>query len=165
MVCKRGQFFEIGARLLFLRWDAHEARYRKAAGVATKGEKGFGFIRKHAVFLRLFTDIDFDIKARILFKFCYGFLERFGKVWAVDGLDDVKGFYGFLGLVRLQAADEMQLDIGIVLPQDGKLFFCFLNPVLAEDALSGLKGFSNDLDPLSFADGDERGVAEVFSYR
>ena len=97
------------------------------------------FIRCDAGLLRLKAGIDLDIEANGLALACH--LGRNGSrdLLAVDRFDDVEERNGVRRLVGLQRADQMELDAGAS-PRlsSGHLPCAFLDPVFAEDPLSGL---------------------------
>jgi hypothetical protein len=67
----------------------------------------------------------------------------------------------------LQRTDQVQFDIGKSLAQRRPLGLGFLDPVLAEDAVSGVKHRQDAIRPVTFRDGNEvsmgRGLNRRFS--
>jgi hypothetical protein len=52
-------------------------------------------------------------------------------------MDHVEQPHRLLGLVRLELADEVEADVGVIGDEPGPLRCRFLNPILAEAALAG----------------------------
>ncbi len=82
-----------------------------------------------------------------------------GDLFAVDRLDDIEQRYGFLGLVGLQRADQMQLDVGKFCLQRGPFALRLLHAVLAEDALAGFDHRADDVGIECLGDGDKGNAA------
>src|ERR1700722_17123364 len=118
---------------------AHQARNRQPVAVAAGGEEAVGVLRQHAGLLRLSPVIDLgeQDRAPALLGDLLG--QRLGEAWPIDRMDGVEQGHRLLGLVRLQWADEMQLEAAIARPVTGDERRPFglglLDAILAEHAL------------------------------
>ena len=77
-----------------------------------------------------------------------------------------------LGLVRLQLADEVQLDVRVSLAKDWPLGLCLLHAVFAEQALPGSEqrldrgglvrlGYGNEFDHFGLASRNAGGLGDA----
>ena len=73
-------------------------------------------------------------------------------------MDAVKQMHRILGLVRLQLANEVQIDPLISLAQGGPFLRRFLHPVLAKHVLAGLDQRHDALGGVGLADRDQRHI-------
>ena len=110
---------------------------------------------KHARFLRLLSGIDLHQQSRPL----AGPLElggkSGGKLRPVEALDHVEQFDGVANLVRLQRADQMQLEIGMARLKRRIFRLRFLHAVLAEAALTELDRLLDDVLRHGLGHGDK----------
>ena len=119
---------------------------------ATKASRLGG---KHARLLRLLSGVDLHQQSRAL----AGALElrgkRGGKLRPVEALDHVEQFDGVANLVRLQRADQMQLEIRMTRLKRRVFRLRFLHAVLAEAALTELDRLLDDVLGYGLGDGDK----------
>ena len=129
----------MGRRVVSDRGDAHETVNGEAIPVAARGQEFIGFTGGDAGLLRFLARIDLDEKARRPALFFDFNRKGLGDFWPVHGLNDVKQPHRLFRLIRLQGADEMEFDIGVALFQRRPFRQRFLHPILAKDAMAGLK--------------------------
>ena len=145
-------------RVVVTRRNAHQADDGKAERVAGERDEGVETGRQDTALLRLLPGIDLDEKRHPASRFRHRGGELARELCAVERLDDIKKRHRVLGLVRLQMADEMKLEIGMGAAQMRPFLLRLLDPVLAEDAVSGGQGGVNARRALLFRDGDDAGA-------
>ena len=76
----------------------------------------------------------------------------------MDGAEKCDGIFR---LVRLQRADQMQLNIGVGSNQRGPFALCLLNAILPKRTLACRDKWRDRLGWMRLRDGDERDVARL----
>ena len=150
-----GEEGEMHAGLLVERRDAHQAGDVELQLVAAQAQQAGGLLRHDAGLLRLLAGVDLDeeLQAPALLGHLLG--DGCGDLGPVDGVDRIEQGDGLLGLVGLQRADQVQLDVGIALAQRRPLGLGLLHAVLAEQAMAGVEDGLDMLGAERLGDGDE----------
>src|SRR5690242_20162130 len=101
---RRGRFVDRG--------NAHEAGDLQPVVLPARAQESVGIFRQDARFLRLGSGIDLDEQqwTPVLPLDLPG--KRGAKTRPIDGMYGIEYGDGFFRLVRLQRADQMQLDVG-----------------------------------------------------
>ena len=120
-------------------------------------DKGIGVGRGYAGLLWLVTNIDLDEIVRALAVLVLGLNEGVQQTRAVQYLDDVGQANGVAGLVRLQAADQMQPQLRVGGAQRNKLGRSLLHAIFAEFQMPGLQQRQNVVGRVGFTDRDQLG--------
>src|ERR1700730_1166015 len=126
-------------RRLFDGRDGHEARDGKSELAAALGEKLIGFFRQHARLLQLAAGVDLDeeLEPTALFRHLLG--DGTGDLGPVDGVNGVEQRHRLARLVRLQRADQMQLEAGIERAQRRPFGLRLLEAVAAQYRMASVK--------------------------
>jgi hypothetical protein len=110
-----------------------------------------------AVLGLLVGELDLDVDGEVLVEGEGGGVEAGGELERVDGVDGVEELGGAVGLVVLEGADEVDLEIGQVIEGLG-LLLELLNAVFAEEAVAGGVGLEQGGDGVELADGHQGDV-------
>lgn len=151
---KLGQESEIGGCLHIGGRDGHEPRQIKACRSCLLDKARQGFYAATAL-LRFVADIDLDEAGRVLSSLLLRLGERRNQRRAIDRVDDVEKRDRIVGLVRLQLADQMKLDIRIFGAQSRPFGLGFLHPVFAEAPVPGFEERADRFGIMSFCNGDQ----------
>ncbi len=135
--------------------DAHQAAQAFAEPGAAGVDEGVRLGQADARFLRLVADIDLDQQVRQAPEFLGGDFDGVGEARAVEAFDGVGEADGFLGLVGLQGADQVQAQRGVGGAQGGEFGGRFLNAVFAEAELAGGDGGGDGFGGVGFRHGDQ----------
>jgi hypothetical protein len=111
--------------------------------------------------LRFLADIDLDEARHPVAGLVHRLPERGDEARAVERVDAIEQRHRVRRLVRLQAADEVQLGVRPALAQRGPLAGRFLHAVLAEYALTGLEQRRDRLARVRLADRDQRDLLHL----
>ena len=128
---------EPGRGLQLGRGNAHQADDRQAC-IAGLVEQGRQRARRAAALLRLVAQIDLDEAIGPAPDPVGRPRQRLQQRGAVERMHDVKQLHRLLGLVGLKLADQVEPDAGMARLELGPFAGGFLDPVLAEIALTGL---------------------------
>ncbi len=163
-------------RVLPRRGHAHQPGQHRAEPFAAGGDEAVGLAPRNAGFLRLVADVHLDEKKRRPSLPRHRLRERLGEPRPVEALDRVGEPHREPRLVRLQAADQVQPELGVSGAESGEFLRRLLHPVLAEMDLAGrecrehrrlLLGLRdrNQCDVLRPAARGERGGADAHAHQ
>ena len=137
------------------RRNAHQAVHAQAVFAAAAGDEGVGLLRQDAGFLRLGAGVDLQVEPGAP----PGLLRRVGEgardPRAVHRLDRIEGRQGVGGLVRLQRADQVEIEAGVALAQLRPLALRLLYAVLPEDSLARVECRDDVLGGEGLGDADQ----------
>ena len=122
------------------RGDAHEAAQIQTQVVAAQSDQCIRVFRNDTGLLLFFARVDLNETGGTAAEGIDFGRNLSGKLRAVDGFDDVEETDGFLDLVGLEGADQMQTDIRKFLAQRRPTLHCFLHSVFPEDPVAGKTG-------------------------
>src|SRR5690606_16583180 len=142
------------------RRHAHQPGERDP-GAAGLGEQHGQLADRHAAFLRFFADVDLYEAGHAPPALVHRLGQRGNEARPVERMDRVEQRDSLIRLVRLQLADEVQLDNRKALAQRRPLGLRFLHPVLAEHTLAGLDQRDDRLGGMGLADGDQRDLVAL----
>ncbi len=140
------------------RRNAHQTLDLEAVGSPHQGDEGVGVGRDHPGLLGLLAGVDLDVEARAPALLLRLLGQSLGQLLPVKGLDHVEDGDRLLRLVRLQGADEAQLDVVTLFGPAGH---GFLHPVLAEHPLAGGQHRLDPLPRLLLGDGDQGHIGRI----
>ena len=142
------------------RGDAHQALERQAEGAAF-GDERVGVVDGASGLLILVAGVHLNEDVRAAPDFFGDAGDGAGQFGAVDGVNGVEKLHRGAGLVGLQRADQVKLDIVEFLTEGGPFALRFLHAVFAEDAVAFIEDGFDAVERLNLADGDECDVFRV----
>jgi len=127
----------MGSRVFLQRWNAHQPGYCETVDQAAVGKETVSLAGWDTGFLRFLPRIYLyeELELPALADHLGG--NGGCDFWSINGVDGIEEGNGIGRLVALERADQMQSKFGGQLAKSGPLLVGFLDPVLAEDALSG----------------------------
>jgi hypothetical protein len=134
------------------RHQADEADGLQAGGGPHDGAR---LVRRGAELRRLAGEVDLHVDLRMAAALGRGLVEAAQEIQRVDGVDRVERPARLACLVRLQVADQVPAQIGMVGGERVDLGEGFLDAVLAEVALAGGDRGADGVQAERLGDGDE----------
>ena len=157
-VAKRAEAREYGPRRQWIVVERRQGHQPDEPGGLQRrrlAHDGPRFVRRGAELGGLAGEIDLDQDLRLPPAFGRRLVEAAQQVERIDGVDGVERPPGLAGLVRLQVADQVPAEIGVLHGQRLDLGQRFLDPVLAEVAVAGVDGGADGVHAERLRDGDE----------
>ena len=136
---------------------AHQPGQRQRGG-ARRGQQRGQFGNGAAALLQLGPDVDLHEARHLPPGLVHRPGERGDQAGPIKRVDAVEQPHGFVGLVRLQLAHEMQRNVGPAVAQGGPLGLRLLHPVFTETALARRNQRGNRLGRVGLADRHEGDV-------
>ena len=135
--------------------NAHQSLDREAEFLAALPDETVSLLRQDACLLRLCACIDLNQKTRPAALPPRLLRERPGDLGAIDRFDDIKEGDRLAGLVGLEGADETKFDVWKLRLEGQPLALRLLDPVFAENPLTGRERFPQLLFAMRFRYGDD----------
>ena len=157
-IAKRPQAREHGPRrhwIVVERRQGHQPHQPGGLQRRRLTHDGPRFLWRGAELGGLAGEIDLDQDLRLPPAFGRPLVEAAQQVERIDGVDGVERPAGLAGLVRLQVANQVPAEIGVLHGQRLDLGQRFLDPVLAEVAVAGIDGGADGVHAERLRDGDE----------
>src|SRR5690606_19922041 len=134
---QHGELGEIRPGRLTVWRDAHKAHDLEPVHIAATGNEIDRFIHWNPGFLLFPADIDLDEAGKALARACHFLSQYPGEFVSINAFDDIKQRDSLARLVGLERTNQMELQVGIFVPQRRPFVLGLLHPVLAEDTLTG----------------------------
>ncbi len=150
---------------LIHRRNAHQAGRLQPVFFPDADEKIIDIGRSDPGFLVLLASVDLKQQFRRTAQAIHGLAQSAGKPFPVQNLDHIEQSDRVLGLVGLKRSDQAEFKIRMTPKARNPVFLGFLNPVFAENSLTGVHGLIDSLIGLALTDGGQGHSGKIAALR